>query len=169
MYNRIFQENIEENIISNNITQYTLATDNPIIIHIPDEHINDDVYNNLDDECLICLEKINIGDQTWTCTQCNQVFHLDCKQSWEIISTDKIFKCPHCKCETNSNQQSLEITSSNQINIDKFEVCNLYFCCKTLTYMIISIIYLFCSLFILYVLFYNLATYDYNFNTTDIN
>ena len=51
--------------------------------------------------CTICLEKINIGDQTWTCSQCNQVFHLDCKQSWEIISPGEIFKCPHCKYECN--------------------------------------------------------------------
>lgn len=176
MDNRIFQENIEENIISSNIAPYMLTTDNPTVIHISDEHINDDINNdlddylnnNLDDECLICLEKINIGDHTWTCSQCNQVFHLDCKQSWEIISPGEIFKCPHCKYESNSSQQSLEITRTNPTNVYTFEICNLYLCCKPIIYVIFIIIYIFCGLFVLYVILYNFVTYDYKFNITNV-
>ena len=107
---RIFQENIEENTIitditSNNITDTLLHSDNSTTINISsnsenvehNEHIEHNLNCDTLNECIICLDSIRIDRPTWSCLQCKQVFHLQCKESWEIISPQTIFTCPHCK------------------------------------------------------------------------
>jgi len=58
------------------------------------------INTTLDDECLICLDILNILDNNvYKLVQCQHIYHYICIKEWYLTSNK--FMCPTCRCEYN--------------------------------------------------------------------
>jgi hypothetical protein len=58
------------------------------------------VDTSIDEECLICLDILNILDNNvYKLVQCQHIYHYICIKEWYLTSNK--FMCPTCRCEYN--------------------------------------------------------------------
>ena len=57
-------------------------------------------HNDLEcntEDCIICLQSMNINQEIWVCPQCNIKIHQNCIYLWLSDKNYQQKKCPHCK------------------------------------------------------------------------
>ncbi|GAB6020489.1 hypothetical protein CHUAL_003175 [Chamberlinius hualienensis] len=51
-------------------------------------------------DCIICFDRIRQNDRIWSCSNCYQIFHLNCIKKWVNSSAEKQevgWRCPGCQ------------------------------------------------------------------------
>ncbi len=67
--------------------------------------------NNTQDECPVCLEALNKGDQI----ECGHYVHLECLKSAQRVSNKLYYECPCCKYELVEIEPTLKTESGEWI------------------------------------------------------
>lgn len=89
-----------------------------------------------DDDCLICLNKINNKETVMECIKCKKQFHTSCLKKW--ISHKEI--CPNCRnMVVDDYELNIELVNSVIIYNDIHEM-NLVFHELTMGFMLVLVI-----------------------------
>jgi hypothetical protein len=93
----------QQELFVNNVTDFIARHDssneednNEIESITPLKWRTDPFENLLDEECIICTEKLA---KNTVLTKCYHKFHMKCIEKWEIVSRkmEMLFECPICK------------------------------------------------------------------------
>ena len=59
-------------------------------------------YYKIDDEneCLMCLENVNVGKEHILCQTCFKYCHIQCYNNWKKFKKENKLSCIHCKEKT---------------------------------------------------------------------
>ena len=108
----LFQESNEEHLLQNSLEQ----------THISE--FNENNYSNgetMPTDCLICLDVIGLSQSSWSCPQCQQILHTDCKEDWNRRLPEPFFTCPHCKFKVLNTMPIIVPTTSESLDTDESE------------------------------------------------